>query len=133
MGGSDTQEEVRRVAAALRTVIRLSGVSHRRIERELQMSTGYLTRLLGGQVQLRVSHVLLICEVIELPVGSFFAAVFPAVPPADAAQGNLLRGLRSLHPQPEPPRHSDDPAALLAELGGFLQELRGRLVEEEES
>lgn len=133
MGGNVAQEEARRVAAALRTAIRLSGVSHRHIERELEMSTGYLTRLLAGEVQLRVIHVLSICKVIELPVGSFFAALFPAAPPAGAAQGNLIRGLRSLHPQPEPPRYSSDPRTLLAELGGFLQELRARLVEEEET
>jgi hypothetical protein len=72
-----TADEVGRVTAALRTAIRLSSVSHRHIERELHMSTGYLTRILAGQVQLRIKHVLSVCEVIGLPAGSFFAALHP--------------------------------------------------------
>ena len=69
-------DEIARVTAALRTAIRLSGVSHRHIERSLHISTGYLTRILAGQVQLRMSHVLGVCEVIGLPAGNFFAALF---------------------------------------------------------
>jgi transcriptional regulator with XRE-family HTH domain len=79
---SDISAEVGRVIAALRTAIRLGRISHRQIERELHMSRGYLTRILAGQVQLRVNHVLGVCRVIGLPPGSFFTALFPAGPAA---------------------------------------------------
>src|SRR5262245_8221922 len=87
------QVEVERVAAALRTAIRLSGVSARHIERTLHMSTGYLTRILAGQVELRMRHVLDVCRVIGLPAGSFFTALFPASPPDAAAEARLPRAL----------------------------------------
>ena len=63
----DPRQEVGRLTAALRTAIRLSGVSHRQIERDLGLSTGYLTRILAGQVQLRMTHVFAICQIISLP------------------------------------------------------------------
>src|SRR6185295_2935103 len=72
-----SREEVDRIRAALRTAIRLSGVSSRQIERELNMSTGYLTRILAGHVELRMAHVLSVCGIIGLPAGNFFAALFP--------------------------------------------------------
>lgn len=90
---NDLQNEVRRVLDALRTAIRLSGVSHRRIERELALSTGYLTRILAGQVQLRIAHVLSILQVVGLAPGNFFAALYPASTPAGEIEARLTRML----------------------------------------
>jgi transcriptional regulator with XRE-family HTH domain len=122
----DPQDEIRRLLAAVRTAIRLSGVSYRQIERELQLSTGYLTRILAGQVQLRVTHVLSICLVIGVPPASFFAALYPPAPPASEAETRLLKGLAQLHPKPALVR---DPETLLNELRDFLEDLRGQLRE----
>jgi transcriptional regulator with XRE-family HTH domain len=72
-----SHEEITRIAAALRTAIRLSGISHRQVERELKLSTGYLTRILAGQVELRVRHVLDVCRVIGIAPDRFFGALFP--------------------------------------------------------
>src|SRR6185436_6067103 len=116
----DPQKEVRRVTAALRTAIRLSGVSHRQIERALAMSTGYLTRLLAGQVKLKITQLLEICQVIGLPAVTFFAALYPLRTPATEAETRLARGLAQLHPEPLETR---DPESLLAGLRGFLDEL----------
>jgi transcriptional regulator with XRE-family HTH domain len=118
------QKEVDRLVAALRTAIRLSGVSYRQIERELGLSTGYLTRILAGQVQFRVAHVLSVCHVIGLPAESFFAALYPPRPPASEGESRMLRGLAQLHPHPVPKR---DPVSLLNELGAFLEELKTRI------
>jgi hypothetical protein len=109
-GEIEVSSEVGRVAAALRTAIRLSSVSHRHIERELRMSTGYLTRILAGQVQLRVNHVLGVCRVIGLPAGSFFAALYPP--------GESL------------PRH--DPVRLIQEFRDSLDQLKALLQESQE-
>jgi hypothetical protein len=118
----DHQEDIRRLANALRTLIRLSSVSHRHIERELGLSTGYLTRILAGQVQLRVIHVLGVCHIIGLPPASFFAALYPPAPPASVAEARLLRGLGHLHPKPA--TQARDPESLLSEIQDFLTELR---------
>lgn len=85
---TDVDGTVKRVAAGLRTAIRLSGVSHRQIERALRMSTGYLTRILAGQVELRVWHVVAICQVIGFPLGNFLASLFPPAP-IDEADAHL--------------------------------------------
>lgn len=116
-------DEVQRIIAALRTAIRLSGVSHRQIERNLDMSTGYLTRIFAGHVQLRVAHVLSICQIIGLPAESLFAALYPPRPPTDERQARLIRGLSQLHPQPI---ETPDPERLLRDLQAFLQEVKAQ-------
>ncbi|HYU31207.1 MAG TPA: hypothetical protein VEW48_03525 [Thermoanaerobaculia bacterium] len=115
-----------RIAAALRTAIRLSGVSYRQIERDLEMGTGYLTRILAGQVKLRLTHVLSICQVIGLPAGQFFSALYPPRAPANEGETRLTRGLAQLHPEPLQP---GDPETLLATLRAFLEQLEGHLRE----
>lgn len=121
---TDPSAEVERLAAALRTAIRLSGISHRQIERVLGLSTGYLTRILDGKIHLRVAHVLAVCQAIDLPAESFFAALYPPRPPATARGSRLIRGLAQLHAHPVPAR---DPETLLEELGAFLEELKSRI------
>lgn len=97
-----SHEEIARIAAALRTAIRLSGISHRQVERELGLSTGYLTRILAGQVELRVRHVLDVCRVIGLPPDRFFGALFP-LQDGPESMSRLERGLAQLHPPPGRP------------------------------
>ncbi|HKH49044.1 MAG TPA: helix-turn-helix transcriptional regulator [Thermoanaerobaculia bacterium] len=97
-----SHEEIARIAAALRTAIRLSGISHRQVERELGLSTGYLTRILAGQVELRVRHVLDVCRVIGLPPDRFFGALFPPQEGPES-MSRLERGLAQLHPPPGRP------------------------------
>jgi transcriptional regulator with XRE-family HTH domain len=97
-----SNEEIVRIAAALRTAIRLSGISHRQVERELGLSTGYLTRILAGQVELRVRHVLDVCRVIGLSPDRFFGALFP-LQDGPESMSRLERGLAQLHPAPGRP------------------------------
>lgn len=103
-----TQDEIVRIAAALRTAIRLSGISHRQVERELGLSTGYLTRILAGQVELRVRHVLEICRVIGLSPDRFFGALFP-LQDGPESMARLERGLAQLHPPPGRPAPAPEP------------------------
>ncbi len=78
----------------------------RSIEDALGMSTGYLTRILSGQIQLRLSHVLGVCDQTGLSPGAFFVALYPPAressrigdhPPARRRK-NDLRASRSLQP-----------------------------------
>jgi hypothetical protein len=133
MATDDLEEaaEVARISAALRTAIQLSGVSNRHIERSLHLSTGYLTRILNGEVELRFRLVLSICEVIGLPPGNFFAALFPPVSPATKSEARLAQGLGALHPERVHVAHARDPKTLLRELRGFLGALREVLEKEE--
>lgn len=134
-----SHEEIARIAAALRTAIRLSGISHRQVERELGLSTGYLTRILAGQVELRVRHVLDVCRVIGLPPDRFFGALFP-LQDGPESMSRLERGLAQLHPspgRPAPPMPPEPAAAgqarsrpiseLLLRLRQALDELEAAL------
>ena len=96
------------------------------------MSTGYLTRILKGQVELRMRHVLGVCEVIGLAPGNFFAALFRPSPARSAEEARLTRGLGAFHANGEHPAHSRDPETLLRELRGYLAELQ-EIVESESS
>ncbi len=117
-----SNEEIARIAAALRTAIRLSGISHRQVERELGLSTGYLTRILAGQVELRVRHVLDVCRVIGLPPDRFFGAMFPPQEGPESVS-RLEKGLAQLHPpldrpgpQPPEPATGEGRPRLISEL-----------------
>lgn len=114
-------QEVERVTAALRTAIRLSGVSNREIERKLNMSTGYLTRILAGHVELRMAHVLSICEVIGLPPEKFLSALFPFKKRGGAASAGGL-----VQPHAEPAQRSD-PEILVQELRESIDRLESFL------
>ena len=112
--------EMSRVAEALRTAIRLSGVSIRSIERSLGLSTGYVTRLLEGAVALRLWHVFGILQSIGLPPGDFFSALYRS---EDHAIG---RALRQLHPSVA----GDDPdsvRAIVSRLRHEMEELETAL------
>jgi len=98
-----TDGEVRRIAGALKSAVRLSGVSHRRIEREMGLCPGYLSRIFACRVELRIRHVLGVCRIIDLPVDSFFNAVLPRRQSAPDVSNNARRveqSLRELHPAP---------------------------------
>lgn len=127
-----TEEEIGRITEALRTAVRLSGVSHRVIEREMGLSTGYLSRIFGGKVELRVRHVLEVCRVLDMPPDSFFQAVFPRRLGPMPGRGKMMGGLRELNPAPYPvdpstlmegPPDGDDSRKALRELLRKLRQL----------
>lgn len=95
-----TDDSIRRIVGGLRTALRLSGISHRACERELGLSVGYLSRILAGQVQLRVSVVLGLCRMIGLPPAAFLTALFPD-PEVSEPTDRVLRGIAAVH-RPHP-------------------------------
>lgn len=95
-----TDGEVRRIAGALKSAVRLSGFSHRRIEREMGLCPGYLSRIFACRVELRIRHVLGVCRIIDLPVDSFFHAVLPRRQEVSNDSKRVEQSLRELHPAP---------------------------------
>lgn len=117
-----TTEESKRVLTLLEQSIRSSRVSLREIERQLEVGQGYLNSIFKGRIQLRVSHVYAIAQVLGVePVSLFFGAT----PPKDPTW--LLQQL-GLDPSKQKP-----PAALLAYLQALpvdREELRQMIREE---
>ena len=97
---------MQRVLDTLKTALRLLGVTNREVESRLEMSHGYLSRILAGAIELRVEHVLAIVEVIGIDPAEFFDLAFPVRPepptPRAAALHHLLRTFEVAPPPPAP-------------------------------
>jgi hypothetical protein len=87
-------DEVQRVVELVRMVIRTFG-TNREVERTLGMRPGYLSRIFGGAVELRMEHVLAVCRALEVAPGEFFALAFPTGPePVTEAGRKMFARLR---------------------------------------
>lgn len=102
-------DEVQRLVELLRMVIRTFG-TNREVERKLGMRPGYLSRIFGGAVELRMEHVLAVCRALDVAPGEFFTLAFPTGPePVTEAGSKMFARLRpkggqaSLPQIPQPP------------------------------
>jgi transcriptional regulator with XRE-family HTH domain len=95
-------KDVVRVTQMLKAAVRFTGVSHRKIEREMGLSTGYLSRILSGKVELRIQHVLGVCRAIDLPPSAFFEAAYPSHE-LDPEIARLVAALQELLPGEDAP------------------------------
>lgn len=87
--------------AVLRDSIRLARFTNREVERRLGWSSGYLSRLFAGLMELRVEHVLNVCSVTGFPPGEFFRAVYPGYDQDQLGGTKLRQALERLHPPPD--------------------------------
>jgi transcriptional regulator with XRE-family HTH domain len=93
-------KDVARVAQMLKAAVRFTGVTHRKIEGQMGLSTGYLSRILSGKVELRIEHVLGVCRAIGLPPSAFFEAAYPSRE-LDPETARLVAALQELLPAEE--------------------------------
>jgi transcriptional regulator with XRE-family HTH domain len=84
-------EEIQRLAQLLGTLVRLAGIPAYSIERQLGMSKGTLTKVFKGQVELRVRHILLVLQAIQVPPEQFFGMAYG--PMAGSGTGDPARAL----------------------------------------
>ena len=71
------EAEVDHLCHMLKMVIRACPRTGKEIEQELGMSPGYLSRLLGGSIELKVSHVFNILRLAGMPPHELFQGAFP--------------------------------------------------------
>lgn len=71
------EDEIRRCAKMLESVVRMDGLSARQLEEKLGYGAGTVNRLFSGKIELKLRHILLILEVIGIPPSQFFREVFP--------------------------------------------------------
>lgn len=88
----------------LTTAMRILDLSNREIEKRLQLSPSYLSRLFNGLIELRAEHLLAISRAIGLKPAEFFHLAYPrrSDPPSEAAL-RLRRVLQELQPPAPPP------------------------------
>jgi hypothetical protein len=121
MGGS--KEEVARVREALNSVIDLSDLSRREIERRLarQGSGMDLNRLLGGRFELRLFQLLDVLGVLDIHPLEFFRLVFKE----PEKRNPLLERMQALFASVKPPAAARPPGGRPGERD--LEELRRRV------
>lgn len=76
----DWKAETRPVLDEIRRLIRYSDLSQREVEKSAGFSKGYLSQLLGQNLDLKIRHVLAILEVLEVPPSQFFQRVYGRYP-----------------------------------------------------
>ncbi len=114
-----TEAEVTRLTNLLASSIKFSGWKQRDIEKTLGWSSGSMSRLLSGGIELKIKHVLEICGVIGFPPARFFHASYPTAEEGGNDAARLQRLLEQLHPilEAEPEPAAAPPPAAAPSLG----------------
>lgn len=76
----DVGSEVRRTLERLRFLIYMSSLNQRQVEARAGFSKGYLSQLLGGNIELKFRHLIAILDAAGVEPGAFFADLYPRRP-----------------------------------------------------
>jgi transcriptional regulator with XRE-family HTH domain len=106
------EDEVVRLTNLLSAAVKFSNITQREVERKLGLSSGSLSRLFSGGIELKIKHILDICEVIGFPPSRFFRAAYPQRDEESGDAWRLQRLLEQLHPGKDHPDKDKQPAAL---------------------
>lgn len=141
------EDEVVRLTNLLSAAVKFSNITQREVERKLGLSSGSLSRLFSGGIELKIKHILDVCEVIDFPPSRFFRAAYPQRDEESGDAWRLQRLLEQLHPgkdhsdkdklpsglrladeEPEPakaanPSQADIERMVMAALGKFFSDM----------
>ena len=106
------EDEVVRLTNLLSAAVKFSNITQREVERKLGLSSGSLSRLFSGGIELKIKHILDVCEVIGFPPSRFFRAAYPQRDEESGDAWRLQRLLEQLHPGKDQPDKDKLPAAL---------------------
>lgn len=102
-------DEIQRLSRYLEALVRFKKMPVRRLERELGFGGGTLNRLFAGRIELKVRHILLVLEALEVPASRFFRFAFEHPKSALSEEQVLADVERLLRRRPDeepPPRQS---------------------------
>jgi transcriptional regulator with XRE-family HTH domain len=85
------EDEIRQAARLLESLIQATGVPEDELERRLDVSPGYLGRLLSGEIELKLRHILSILRALEVEPSLYFESLYPAQTPAGTIRIEDLR------------------------------------------
>ena len=121
------EPEVERLLHLSKTVMRMLGVTNRELARRLGINPSHLSRILNGQLELKVEYLLNIAAALGLQPDEFFRLAYPTrtEPPTESAQ--VLRGLL-----PEAGAAISSPSPPVSSLGptGITEEEIDRRIQE---
>jgi transcriptional regulator with XRE-family HTH domain len=121
--GAMSEPEIERLLQLVKTVMRMLGVTNRELARRLGINPSHLSRILNGQLELKVEHLLNMSAAMGLQPDEFFRLAYPTrtEPPTESAQ--VLRGLL-------PEGAALSPPAPSAKVGGITEEEIDRRIQE---
>jgi transcriptional regulator with XRE-family HTH domain len=94
--------EAHRVAQKLESLVRVSRITAREVERRLGLGSGVLHRVFAGRINLKMSLILAVLDVLAVEPAEFFQLAFEE-PGAENSSASLLRLLRETRVTKEPP------------------------------
>jgi transcriptional regulator with XRE-family HTH domain len=123
------EDDIRRCAKMLESVVRMDGLSARQLEEKLGYGAGTVNRLFSGKIELKLRHILLILEVIGIPPSQFFREVFPEDerPRSEPEMASRLLDLLERHAPRKPPAQPAAPGVSDADLDRRILEALERL------
>src|SRR5688572_8856274 len=69
--------DLRTLRQVLREAIRVQGRSNRKLEEELGIGHGNIEKLLTGRAEIKVRHLLVLADLLDVPPGDFLACGCP--------------------------------------------------------
>lgn len=89
-------EKTLRVAEVLAAAVRVAGRSRLSLEKQMGLSSGYLSKILGGTVELRLRHVSMILDALEVDPSDFYRVAFPRRLSSSRTGRRLMEDVESL-------------------------------------
>lgn len=83
------EDEVRQAARLLECLIQAAEVPEAELERRLDVSPGYLGRLLSGELELKLRHILSILRALEVEPSLYFESLYSTQAPAQTPSGAI--------------------------------------------
>jgi hypothetical protein len=98
-------EESRRLARLLLTLLRTANRSVRSVEQQMGVGSSGLGKVLNGTIRLQMGHIFLVLEALDMTPGQFFHLAYPGRQPAHPVSDQFLRerGLEPADPQIDAP------------------------------
>lgn len=123
--------QTKRLIFVLRAAIRAVGLTFKEVEKRLNVSGGYLTRLFAGQMPIRVDQITEIAEAAGLDPEEIYRLAFPPLQKPVTPENELIRravtsGRVKESPELGPAQGAEEPASM---LGKEVERLIERLVE----
>jgi transcriptional regulator with XRE-family HTH domain len=120
--------QTERLIFVLRSAIRAVGLTFKEVEKRLNVSGGYLTRLFAGQMPIRVDQITEIAEAAGLDPEEIFRLAFPPLQKPVTPETELIRrAVGSLRPEESPESQRNEESASM--LGKEVERLIERLVD----
>jgi len=128
----DPDEESRRLARLLGSLLKLDHRSVRSVEQDLGLGSSALGKVLNGNIRLQASHIFMVLNVLEMTPAQFFHMVYPRKPRMHRLTQELreAQGLPAADEEPNDPELEAKVKRILLRILGSLLRAEGFFPEE---